>query len=154
MSDDRVEVLVEKAKAGDRLALEEIVGRIQQPIYSLAVRMLWDPEDARDATQESLIRIVTRLESFHGESRFTTWAYRVAANHLLNCRQSRVEMQRYSFERFGAELDEGLSDVPVETEWPADHRHFARGGQSRMHAGDADLPRSRISACVRARRHS
>jgi hypothetical protein len=40
VSDDRVEVLVEKAKAGDRLALDEIVRLIQQPIYSLAMRML------------------------------------------------------------------------------------------------------------------
>jgi hypothetical protein len=49
-----------------------------------------------------------------------TWAYRVAANHLLTCRQSRVEAQGYSFDRFAEELDDGLSDVPVETEWPAD----------------------------------
>jgi RNA polymerase sigma factor (sigma-70 family) len=120
VSDDRLEVLVEKAKAGDRVALDEIIRRIQQPIYSLAMRMLWHPEDARDATQETLIRIVTRLESFRGDSRFMTWAYPVAANQLLSCRQSRVEAQGYSFDRFAAELDEGLSDVPVDTEWPAD----------------------------------
>jgi len=120
VSDDPIETLVERAKAGDRLALDELVRRIQQRIYSLAVRMLWNPEDARDATQESLIRIVTRLGSFRGDSRFMTWAYRVAANHLLTCRQSRVEAQGYTFRRFGAELDEGLGDAPVETEWPAD----------------------------------
>lgn len=45
-----------------------------------------------------------------GESSFTTWVYRVAANHLLTVRKSRLEEQRYTFDRFGGELDEGLTD--------------------------------------------
>src|SRR3972149_6607956 len=75
-----------------------------------AIRMLWNSEDARDATQEMLIRIVTRLVNFRGASSFATWAYRVAANYLLTARKSRLEEQRYTFPRFGAELEEGLSD--------------------------------------------
>jgi RNA polymerase sigma factor (sigma-70 family) len=75
--------------------------------------MLWHPEDARDATQEILIRIVTRLGTFRGASSFFTWAYRVAANYLLTARQSRLEERRYTFQRFGEELDHGLSDEPA-----------------------------------------
>ena len=91
-------------------ALESLVLSIQDRIHGLAVRMLWNTEDARDATQEILIRIVTRLGTFRGASSFATWAYRVAANYLLTARNSRLEEQRYTFSRFGAELDEGLSD--------------------------------------------
>jgi RNA polymerase sigma factor (sigma-70 family) len=115
-----LETLVDEARAGNRHALNDLVERIQQPIYGLAVRMLWHPEDARDATQEILVRIVTHLGSFRGESRFMTWAYRVAANYLRTCRRSRVEEQRYTFDRFGQELDENLAETQANDEWPAD----------------------------------
>ncbi|HEV8530261.1 MAG TPA: RNA polymerase sigma factor, partial [Methylomirabilota bacterium] len=84
---------------------------IQHRVYGLALRMLWHPEDARDAAQEILIRIVTRLSTFRGASSFSTWAYRVAANYLLTARKSRLEERSYTFQRFGDELDEGLSDA-------------------------------------------
>lgn len=100
--------LIERAGAGDRRALETLIEHIQDNVYGLALRMLWHPEDARDATQEILLRVVTHLSSFRGESAFLTWVYRVAANALINFRKSRVEMQSYDFERFGRELDEGL----------------------------------------------
>lgn len=119
VTEPTLEELVQAASAGSRDALEDLLRRIQQPIYSLAVRMLWHPDDARDATQEILIRITTHLSSFRGQSRFMTWAYRVASNYLMTCRQSRVEQQRYTFQRFGDELEEDL-DVPNESEWPAD----------------------------------
>lgn len=119
MTDRALDELAGAASAGQRDALEELLRRTQQPIYALAVRMLWHPEDARDATQEILIRVMTHLGSFRGESRFMTWAYRVASNYLLTCRQGRVEAQRYTFERFGDELREDL-DVADESEWPPD----------------------------------
>src|SRR5258708_5408305 len=100
--------LVRSAAAGDREALESLVEGIQDRVYGLALRMLWHPEDARDATQEILLRVVTHLSSFRGDSAFLTWVYRVAANALINFRKSRVEMQSYDFERFGRELDQGL----------------------------------------------
>jgi RNA polymerase sigma factor (sigma-70 family) len=109
---ESLEVLAGRARDGDRAALESLLGAIQDRIYGLALRMLWHPEDARDAAQEILIRIVTRLGTFAGRSAFMTWAYRVAVNHLLRARQSRLERQAYTFERFGRELDEGRSDEP------------------------------------------
>lgn len=119
MTEPALDELARAASAGRRDALAQLLGRIQQPIYGLAVRMLWHPEDARDATQEILIRIMTHLASFRGESQFMTWAYRVASNYLLTCRQGRVEAQRYTFDRFGDELSEDL-DVADESEWPLD----------------------------------
>ena len=103
--------LVRRAREGDGESLERLVSGIQDRIYGLSLRMLWHPEDARDATQEILVRIVTRLATFRGESSFSTWAHRVAANYLLSARKSRLEQQGYTFQRFGEDLDEGLSDV-------------------------------------------
>ena len=74
---------------------------VQTDVYNLAVRMLWCPDDAADATQEILLKVVTRLASFRGESAFRTWVYRIAANHLLDVRRSRVERESLTFAAFG-----------------------------------------------------
>jgi RNA polymerase sigma factor (sigma-70 family) len=101
---------IERANCGDRAALEEVVRSIQDKVYGLALRMLWHPEDALDATQEILTRVVTHLSEFRGESAFLTWVYRVACNALLSFRRSKLEFQGLTFERFGADLEEGLED--------------------------------------------
>src|SRR6185436_8073393 len=115
-----LEPLLERARSGDRDSLERVVEQIQGPVYNLALRMLWHPEDARDATQDILIRVISHLGSFRGDSRVQTWVYRVAANYLISARQSRVEAQSYTFERFANELDDCLAEVGDEGEWPAD----------------------------------
>src|SRR5438445_2528055 len=115
-----LEELVRRAREGDGESLERLVSGIQDRIYGLALRMLWHPEDARDATQEILIRVVIRLGTFRGKSAFLTWVYRVAANCLLTARAGRLEAQRLTFERFGQDLDEGLSDLPLAPEPPID----------------------------------
>ena len=98
---------------GDTQALERLVAAVQDDVYRLALRMLWHPEDAQDATQEALVRIVTRVGSFRGEASFRTWAYRVAANHLLNRRKGRVERENLTFRRFAEDLGEGLAEEPA-----------------------------------------
>ena len=84
------EPLVEQALAGSRAAVEALVRAIQDDIYNLAVRMLWHPEDAADATQEILIQVVTHLATFRGESSFRTWYFRIASNALLRARAKRT----------------------------------------------------------------
>ena len=83
--------LVTQAQAGDREALEALVGRHQRWIYNIAIRMLAHPQDAEDATQEILIKAITRLSTFEGRSRFRTWLYRIVVNHVLNARRGRAE---------------------------------------------------------------
>jgi RNA polymerase sigma factor (sigma-70 family) len=68
--------------------------------------------DAQDATQEILIKVVTRLDGFRGEASVRTWAYRIAVRHLLDRQKSRTEALALDFERFGADLLEGLSAEP------------------------------------------
>ena len=103
---------VAKAQEGDRDALERVIQSIQSKVYSLALRMLWHPEDAKDATQDILLRVVTHLSTFRADSAFFTWVYRIAANHLVDCRRSRLEAQMISFDEFGKDLEEGLTETP------------------------------------------
>jgi RNA polymerase sigma factor (sigma-70 family) len=100
-----LEMLVSIAKEGDKKALEELVLRIQDKIYGLALRMLYIPSDAEDASQEILLRIITHLGTFRGESSFSTWMYRVAANHLLTMRKRRAELRAVSFEEYERSVD-------------------------------------------------
>src|ERR1700730_16063660 len=105
-----LEEIVKRAQSGDAGAVNDLIEAIQPKMYGLALRMLWHPEDAKDATQEILLRIVTHLATFRGNSSFLTWAYRVGANHLLTWRKSRVEAQGFTFETFGKDLEDGLED--------------------------------------------
>ena len=75
-----VEDLARLALDGDRDAVERLVKELQGDIYGLALRMLWNREDAEDATQEILVRTVTRLSQFDFRSRLKTWVYRILVN--------------------------------------------------------------------------
>ena len=104
-----LEDLVQQAKDGKKEALESLVRRIQDRVYGLALRMLGYPADAEDAAQEILVKVVTHLDSFRQESAFTTWVYRVAANHLLTTRKRRAENQAVSFEDYESQLETGFA---------------------------------------------
>jgi RNA polymerase sigma factor (sigma-70 family) len=106
-----------RAIDGDRDALDRLVRALQGDIYGLALRMLCNREDAEDATQEILVRIVTRLSQFDFRSKLKTWAYRVAVNCILDVKKSPVERLHLSFERFADDLTSGPSvEAPTETE--------------------------------------
>jgi RNA polymerase sigma factor (sigma-70 family) len=86
-----LEQLAKRAALGDRAALDGLVAAIRGDVFKLAVRMLGHPADAEDASQEILIKVVTHLSGFRGESTVRTWVWRVACNHLLAMRRSRAE---------------------------------------------------------------
>ncbi|MEC8016631.1 MAG: RNA polymerase sigma factor [Pseudomonadota bacterium] len=107
------------AKRGDAKALETLVRGVQGQVYRLALRMLADPTAAEDATQEILIRLVTKLSTFREESRFETWAYRVATNYLLSARKRNASDPALTFQAFGEDLLDGLADE--QSAAPEDH---------------------------------
>ncbi len=112
-----LEDIARRAIDGDREALEGLVRALQGDVYGLALRMLWNREDAEDATQEILIRIVTHLSEFDFRSRLKTWAYRVAVNYILDTKKSAIERLHLSFERFAEDLESGLQPAaPDDTE--------------------------------------
>ena len=104
-----------RAVGGDRDAVHALVSAVQRDIYVLSLRMLWNPSDAEEATQEILIRMVTRLAQFEARSRFRTWVFRVATNYLLDVKKSATERLQLSFLHLGEDLQAGLS-----SEGPAD----------------------------------
>jgi Sigma-70 region 2 len=83
-----LEEVARRAVLGDRDALDSLVRELQGDIYGLALRMLWNREDAEDATQEILERVVTMLAQFDFRSKLRTWVYRLAVNCLDGGRQS------------------------------------------------------------------
>jgi len=87
-TDAKDELLIKSALAGDRTSLEELIYRHQAWIYNIALRMVFFPQEAEDVTQEVLIKILTKLSTFRGESSFRTWVYRIVVNHVLNMKKS------------------------------------------------------------------
>ncbi|MCP4218512.1 MAG: RNA polymerase sigma factor, partial [bacterium] len=79
--------------------------QVQDKIYGLALRMLYHPADAEDAAQEILLKVVTHLGTFRGDSAFLTWVYRVASNHLLTRRKQGSEKEALSFKEYELDLD-------------------------------------------------
>ncbi|MBN1881878.1 MAG: RNA polymerase sigma factor [Deltaproteobacteria bacterium] len=109
MKTDAVFDLVDRAVNGDGQALEEIVLLIQDKVYNLALRMLSNPEDARDATQEILVKVITNLSGFRKESALTTWVFSIASRHLLTARKSRAERLELNFSTYGEMIDYGCA---------------------------------------------
>lgn len=116
MVDLESSVLVNKARQGDRDALDALVRSVQDDVYNLAVRMLWEPNIAADATQEILIRAVTHLSVFRGDSAFSTWVYRIAVNYLRTAKRRIAEHPEFTFAHFAHDLEIGNADGP---DWSA-----------------------------------
>lgn len=105
--------LVRLAAEGDKGALEQLLTGVQDLVFNLSLRMLGTIHDAEDASQEILIRVMTNLASFRGESAFSTWVFRIAVNHLKNYRKSMFAQHPLSFEYYGEDIVSGKEkDIP------------------------------------------
>jgi RNA polymerase sigma-70 factor (ECF subfamily) len=87
------EELFRKAQAGDRGAYGQIAVRYQHRLYNAIVRMCGDREEARELTQETLVRGLSKIEGFRGESQPYTWLYRIAVNLSIS-RLRKVQRRR------------------------------------------------------------
>jgi RNA polymerase sigma factor (sigma-70 family) len=92
--------------------LETLLRRHEGWLYGVAFRFLQSTADAEDATQESLLKIATRLATFRGESAFRTWAYRIAMRHLLDRKRSRPELSVAGFDCYGHYLSRAADEDP------------------------------------------
>lgn len=77
------EELVQRAQRDDDRSFGELVTRYETKVYSLALKMLRNPEDAEDVLQETFLRAYRGIKSFQGHSTFSTWIYRITANSAL-----------------------------------------------------------------------
>ena len=113
-------ILIEQSLAGNKEALENLIKKHQDWIYNIALTFVGDKDEAADLTQEVLMKIVTKLNSFKQKSSFKTWIYRIVKNHFLNMKRGKYEVNSPTFEQFGQGLDqlpnESLSDYSYEAE--------------------------------------
>ena len=112
-ANEELQALVGKATAGDKKALETLVTDAQDIVFNLSLRMLGTFADAEDATQDILLKMITHLSSFRGDSSFTTWVFRIAVNHLKNCKKHMFARYPLRFEYYGDDIENGkIQDVP------------------------------------------
>jgi RNA polymerase sigma-70 factor, ECF subfamily len=87
-------ILVRRTKDGDTRALEALCARHADRVYRIALHMLRDPDDASDAAQEALVKLVRRVHQFRGESQFASWLHRLVVNTCKDVAQARWAAQR------------------------------------------------------------
>ena len=103
--------LVRRAKAGDLDAFEELVGRHERQIYTLALRIVQNPHDAEDVTQQAFLSALENLAGFREEARFATWLYRIATHAALKIIRKRKGLDTVSLEE-ATEPREGTDEIP------------------------------------------
>ena len=124
---------------GDASAFEALVIRYQRVLFTVALRLLGNAEDARDATQNAFIRAYERLDTFDPSRRFFSWIYRIAVNESLNLRRARRPhetlpetlhtsggaMDRVEARERGERVQAALMTLPAEQREVVVMRHFA-----------------------------
>jgi RNA polymerase sigma-70 factor, ECF subfamily len=115
---------VQRARAGDLAAFEELVRTHQADVYRLALHLVRDPETAEDVTQEAFVHAFRSLRRFRGTAKFSTWLYRIARNCAVDAIRRRDRRRR--LERGGMEpepvpdpslraaLDSAIDALPTE----------------------------------------
>ena len=86
--------LVARCLRGDPDAFEPLVKRYERVLFSVALRLVGDYEDARDATQNAFVRAYVHLETFDSSRKFFSWIYRIVVNECLNVRRARRPQER------------------------------------------------------------
>lgn len=100
---DDLGALIEKAKAGDRRAFDDVVRQTYEDTYTLAYRLTGNEEDARDVVQETYLRAWKGLKRFRGDARFSTWLYRITANASYTMMKKR---RKHRHEPIGDDLEQ------------------------------------------------
>jgi RNA polymerase sigma-70 factor, ECF subfamily len=105
--------VIAELKAGSEDAYSWLIGEFHQPIYSLVYRMVNDPADAADTTQEVFLKVFRGMKHFHGQSSLKTWIYRIAVHEASNRRRwwFRHKSREASFDLEGMEAGGTNADV-------------------------------------------
>lgn len=112
MEDDWL--LVDRYKAGDGEAIEEIVRRYQKPIFAFVYRMTYDAEEAKDLTQKTFFNMVKGMGGFEKKSSFKTWLYQIAVNLSINYIRTRSGHQEVELEETLASNQSGALKEIIE----------------------------------------
>lgn len=104
LTNEELLALIHKATEGDSQALETVLLSVQDLVFNLSLRMLGTFPDAEDAAQDILLKIITHLSTFKGESLFSTWVFRIAANYLKTYKKHMFAKFPLSFEFYGEDI--------------------------------------------------
>jgi RNA polymerase sigma-70 factor (ECF subfamily) len=99
---------IRSSQRGDNVAFNRLVLRWEKAIYNLTLRMLQDPEEAAEASQDVFLSAYRSIRRFRQDARFSTWLYRIAVNHCITRLRRRPPGVHYSLD--GGKHDSGLSE--------------------------------------------
>jgi RNA polymerase sigma-70 factor (ECF subfamily) len=134
---EQIDALARRAQAGDGTALAALVQSQQRYVYSIALGVMKEPADAADMTQEAFVRVLRSLHTYRGETRFTTWLYRLVTNVCLDGLRRRGR----PIEPLDAADDEGQAEVVDPDRWSRpDEQAELRESAAEVRAALADLP--------------
>jgi RNA polymerase sigma-70 factor (ECF subfamily) len=104
-SDLDEQILIEKLKQGDEIAFKQIVETWQSMVYNTAIGILQNAEDAEDVSQEVFVQVYESVQTFKGESKFSTWLYRVTVSKALDHLRKKKRKKRFAYVQslFGAD---------------------------------------------------
>lgn len=105
-------LLIERAKDGDKKALTEIIKNYEQTVYNFSFKICRDPDKAENIMQETFLSMIKSLHQFDGNSKLSTWIYRIVANHCLMAARKQKNRQFVSIDD-----DDSLYDEQHLTDW-------------------------------------
>ncbi len=108
------DILIKKVKEGDEKAFEILISAYEKKIYSIAFHTLKNPQEAYDASQEICIKVWRQIHNFEGQSKFSTWIYRISVNQCLDIiRKNKNHSKNISL------FNDDKEDIKVEFKIPA-----------------------------------
>jgi RNA polymerase sigma-70 factor (ECF subfamily) len=108
------ESLISQCQQGDLQAFDYLIRRHQDTVYNLAYRLLGNEDDAQDLTQEVFLTCFRKIKTYRGESRFSTWLYRIVVNHVKNVWKYRERRAVKRHESLDAAIDEEAEERPLQ----------------------------------------
>ena len=99
-------LLIERLRANEELAYEELIKRFEHPVYNLVYRLLNDPSESADVVQEVFLKVFRKVDGFRGDCSLKTWIYRIAVHESYNQRRW---FRRHRFQETALETDDEQS---------------------------------------------
>ncbi len=105
--------LIERLKAGEEAAFKQLVETHQNRVYNTALGIVQNAEDAEDVAQEVFIQVYRSIQSFKGESKLSTWLYRIATTRALDLLRSKKSKKRFGLvQRLFGDNNEPILEIP------------------------------------------
>lgn len=123
--------LVRRARAGSYEAFEELVGRYERYVYTLALRVVRDRQDAEEVVQETFLSLVEHLKDFREHSTFRTWLVRIATNHALKVLRRRRSHREVRLDIAGSDERRALPRPEFIAPWRDEPMHLAQMRETR-----------------------